>query len=796
MFSGTFILSIFVFYALFALAGSVLLAIQFRKNRPTYISYWIIGLLATSSGVILLSLKDYLPEFISYKVGNGLTAFGAMMGNYALSNLSGNNGNLKQVATKSAALGVLVVATLLFLDTTIGNQYQPAFIALLNCSLFSYGYYVTRKYSENHSSIFARFLMLVELVGALLWMIRLLTVLFLQVGFAYQGGPISTITYIILLVIGLLRFVSFEGLVLEIEEKEKHEILSEFHQLKINLANQKINHTEQRLQHVLNVTGDGIWDWNIQTGEVKHNDRWLQMLCENPTQEYFSVEDFKNRIHPDDVSMVMESLNEVLGGHKEYRLRYRMIRLDGHQIWVEDKGAVVEKSADGQPTRMVGAISDISEEVAAQEKVQELIFFDPLTKLPNRQYIKDRIHRAISESNRTGVYSGMMYLDLDNFKTVNDSYGHHVGDILLEEFGRRMQNAIRPSDIVARIGGDEYLILFERIGPNTDSAKVALDEAIKRILASLDKEFDLGQMIQVKMQASMGVVIFGAEVSGFDELLKCADIAMYAAKEDPNTTYRFFDPDLKTIFERKNELHLGLKEAASENQFYVEYQPVVDRDQAIIGYEALARWKHPLLGMVMPDDFIPFAEKSGQMNEVGESILRHIFSDQSFWTMSRELDSCTLMINVSAQQLMNSRFDIQFISLAEHYEVPLDRIHLEVTEGTFLTNTELAVRTMERLSSKGVKFILDDFGTGYSSLAYLQKLPIQYLKLDKSFVAGMNVNGDDQAIVENILNLAKNLNLKVIAEGVETKDQFNSLRLKGCDFFQGWHFGRPGKIIG
>ena len=754
------------------------------------------GLLATGTAVILLSLKESLPEFVSYKFANGLTAFGSMIGNYALSNLSGNNGNLKKTLSKAIACGIFVIAALVCIETFLGSQFQPAFVALLNFSLFFYGFSFIRKYAETSSSIFTRLLMLVQLAGSLLWLVRLATILFLQVGFAYQGGPISAITYVVLLVIGLLRFVMFEGLILEIVEKEKMDLLSQFNQIKINFANQKITQTEQRLQHVLNVTGDGIWDWNIHTGEVKHNDRWLQMLCENPTQEYFSVEDFKNRIHPDDVDMVMESLNDVLGGHKEYRLRYRMIRLDGHQIWVEDKGAVVEKSADGQPTRMVGAISDISEEVAAQAKVQELIFFDPLTKLPNRQYIKDRIHRAISESNRTGVHSGMMYLDLDNFKTINDSYGHHVGDILLEEFGRRMQNAIRPSDIVARIGGDEYLILFERIGPNTDSARVALDEAIKRILASLDKEFDLGQMIQVKVQASMGVVIFGAEVSGFDELLQCADIAMYAAKEDPNTTHRFFDPVLKTNFERKNELHLGLKEAAQENQFYVEYQPVVDGDQAVIGYEALARWKHPLLGMVMPDDFIPFAEKSGQMNEVGESILRHIFSDQSFWVMSRERQACVLMINVSAQQLMNSGFASQFISLAEHYQVPLEHIHLEVTEGTFLTNTELAVKTMNRLHSKGVKFVLDDFGTGYSSLAYLQKLPIQYLKLDKSFVVGMTSNRDDQLIAENILNLARNLNLKVIAEGVETKDQFNSLRLKGCDFFQGWYFGRPGKITG
>ncbi len=773
------------------------MAIQFRKNRPTYVSYWIIGLIATGTGIILLTLKDILPEFIAYKVGNGMAALGGIIGNYAISNLAGKNGDRKKVFIKTAAFGVFVVASLMGVEIIFGNQYQPIFIAVINCGIFGYGFILTRRYSKISPSIFVKLLMLVELAGAILWTVRLITILYLHVGFAYQGGVISTVTYVVLLLIGLLRFAMFEGLVLEIEDKEKHHLLTQFHELKVNFANQKATQTEQRLQHVLNVTGDGIWDWNIQTGEVKHNDRWLEMLREDPFQKQFSVEDFKSRIHPEDVSMVLESINSALEGEKEYCIRYRMLRLDGRQIWVSDKGAVVEKSADGKPLRMVGAISDITEEVAAQEKIQELIFFDPLTKLPNRQYIKDRIHRAISESNRTGVHSGLMYLDLDDFKIVNDTYGHHVGDILLEEFGRRIQNAVRPSDIVARIGGDEYLVLFERVGSSIESARIALEEAIKRILASLVNEFDLGQMIHVNVTASIGVVIFGGELTHFDEILKCADIAMYAAKEAQDEAYRFFDEDLKSEFNKKNELHLGLKDAAKENQFFVEYQPVVDHNKSIIGYEALARWKHPLLGMVMPDDFIPFAEKSGQMNEVGESILRHIFGNQSFWEItSSKHQSSILMINISAHQLMNLGFAEQFISMAEQYKVPLDLIHLEVTEGTFLTNIELAIKVIERLRSKGVKFVLDDFGTGYSSLAYLQKLPIEYLKLDKSFVAGMVVSNDDRAIVDNILSLAKTLNIKVIAEGVETKDQFDMLRTKGCDFYQGWYFGRPGQITG
>ena len=784
----------FIFFAMFAFAGAALLAIQFKINRPVYVTYWIAGAISTGTGVIFLTLREYVPEFISYKVGNALAVIGGLLSNYAISNLSGKASNFKRVALENIVSGLLVVAALMLVEINYGNRYQPILIAFLNASIFLYGFFLTYQYYRKSLNIFGGVLAIIYLLGGLIWLIRLSTIIFLDVGFAFEGGPINGVTYIALLLMGLSRYVIFTGLVLGIEEEERRDLFIQFNELKVNFANQKATQTEQRLQHVLNVTGDGIWDWNIQTGEVKHNDRWIEMLGEDPNQAYFSVEDFKKRIHPEDLSRVIEVLEDVLAGKKEYRIQYRMIRCDQRQIWVEDRGDIVEKSPDGIPIRMVGAIHDVSDQVASKEKIEELIFFDPLTKLPNRQYIKDRIYRAIGEASRGGIYSGLTYLDLDDFKLVNDTYGHHIGDSLLREFGNRIQKVIRPTDMVARIGGDEYLILFERLGPTADDARAALEEGIKRILAGISEEFDLGRVVRVKVNVSIGAVVFGGDTTQYDEVLKHADIAMYAAKENPHIAYRFFDETLKSSFERRNELHLGLKEAAKQDQFFVEYQPVVNYQQQCIGYEALARWKHPLLGVVMPDDFIPFAEKSGQINEVGESILRNIFGHQPLWSLHANHDDYILMINISAHQLMNLRFADHFLSLAEQYQIPLERLHLEVTEGAFVTNTALAIAVMERLSSEGVQFVLDDFGTGYSSLAYLQKLPIKYLKLDKSFVAGMVTHKDDEAIVDNILSLAKTLNIKVIAEGVETKEQFDLLCLKGCDFFQGWHFGRPRQI--
>ncbi len=597
---------------------------------------------------------------------------------------------------------------------------------------------------------------------------------------------------------------------LQTEYKQVSDLTRESLTLKLELASQRTLDTEarlsittselskqaQQLRYVLDVTGDGIWDWNISTGEVKHNSRWVRMLAENPAQQYYSVDDFKHLIHPDDLNSVLEQLCSTLAGKSAYRCRYRMIRHDGRQIWVEDKGAVVERSLEGTPIRMVGAISDITEEVVNQEKVQELIFFDDLTKLPNRKYIQDRIQRVLRESEHHQTFSGLMYLDLDDFKIINDTYGHHIGDVLLKELGSRIQKVIRPTDIIARIGGDEYSILFEQVGSSIEASNKVLEEAVERIFQCLTEVFELGNHIFVQVRVSIGVVVFGSDSISFDELHKFADIAMYAAKNDPIVHYRFFSRDLQNEFERKNEIILGLKDAYKHEQFVVAYQPVVNGDQECIAYEALARWNHPQLGTIMPDDFIPFAESCGLMNEVGYAILKYIFASISQSISSGKFGHFDLMINVSTHQLINLGFKDQILLLSERYQFPLNRIHLEVTEGAFLTNTDLAIDMMKPLQEKGVKFVLDDFGTGYSSLAYLQKLPIEYLKIDKSFVRFMTTNGDDLAIVENILSLAKSLGLRTVAEGVETKEQFDLLLAKGCDYFQGWYFGRPSEHLG
>lgn len=552
-----------------------------------------------------------------------------------------------------------------------------------------------------------------------------------------------------------------------------------------------LEQSQKRLILATTVGDIGIWDWNILTGEVKHNQRWIELLGQDPKQTYFSVEDFKNRIHPEDLSVVLDRLNVSLATGKEFQAQHKMVRGDGSVVWMVNTGSIVERSESGEPLRMVGAIKNISEQVAAQEKIQELIFFDSLTNLPNRRYIQDRIDRTISESYRNKTYSGLIFLDLDNFKNVNDTYGHNVGDVLLKVFGARIQKTIRPKDIIARIGGDEYLILFEEIGTTVADAKKILEEAIKRILEVFTEYHDLGDGVYIQAKASMGIVIFGDQDSQFDDILKYADLAMYAVKSDPHLSHRFFDLGLMEEFNQKSDYLSRLENACASKQIFAVYQPVVDCNQDVVAYEALARWNDPEFGIVMPDDFIPFAEKNGLIIKVGNTIIENIFSNQKLWNSPENDQQPDVMINISAHQLMNMGFAKQFISTCKQFHISMNRIHLEITESINIGNVDAAFEVMLFLNKQGVKFALDDFGTGFSSLTYLQKLPIQYLKIDKSFVACLGVSADDEAIASNIIILAQGLGIKVIAEGVETQAQFEWLLSKGCDYFQGYYFGKP-----
>lgn len=320
-------------------------------------------------------------------------------------------------------------------------------------------------------------------------------------------------------------------------------LISKFHrgiEEKVIEKTTQLNRSEQRLQYVLAATGDGIWDWDIKDGKVTHNQRWLELLRLQSSNVGSTMEGYKELIHPEDLDKVLGAINKALLTGIKYQFEYRMIRGDKSLLWVSDKGMVVERSSSGEPLRMVGAITDISAQKQAREKIEELAFFDSVTGLPNRRYITDRVERAIHEAARSNGFLGLMLLDLDNFKLVNDVHGHNVGDILLRQFGSRLTGALRPMDIVARIGGDEFLVFFEKSYSSEDECRSALSSVIERLLAEIKEPFDLGGGVKASITPSIGVVILNKHSNGFDEVLKFADLAMYKNKNNPREKFHFF----------------------------------------------------------------------------------------------------------------------------------------------------------------------------------------------------------------------------------------------------------------
>ena len=786
---------IFYFFMALLLSGLVVVAKSFVPNQKFFQpeGYWLIAVMCLAASCTFFALASFFFIILVIPANTLFITSHVYLAVYIRSLRTPISDKLKKILP----VVILFIGLIFALILVYGRFIDRVFYVLVITISILLWQLVEIRLLQKHKFLSPKFLVFIILIELGIGLARFILLYFEGMPaniYLYQEPFFSTVIRWSFFSFSILSYIAVIGFLIEKLGIENVRANNENNLIKLARANENTFKSEQQLRFVLDATGDGIWDWNIVTGEVKHNLRWIEMLGEDPNQRYFSVEDFKSRIHPDDLNLVLDKLAEIIKDNLIYTLQYRMVRLDGHQIWVQDKGTVVERSSQGEPLRMVGAIRDITEDIAAQEKIHELIYFDSLTKLPNRTFIHNQIQIAIEQSIRNKTFSGLMYLDLDNFKDINDVYGHRAGDILLGEFGNRIQEVIRSVDVIARIGGDEYLILFENIAPSYDSARIVLEDMVQRILYALSQPFNLTHEVNAIAHASIGVVIFGDSNIQLEQLLLSADLTMYEAKSDSHSRYKFYDEQLKSEFDRKNTMLIGLKDATKLDQFFIEYQPVVNRHQVRVAYEALTRWQHPELGTIMPDDFINFAEKHGQMNEVGVAILRAIFSSSNFFDSAINSKSI-LMINISAYQLMSTAFADRFISLSNQYQIPLNRVQLEITEGVFLKDMTNAISTIKTLKNRGVKFVLDDFGTGYSSLSYLQKLPIEFLKLDKSFVSGMIANRDDQSIVDNILSLAKTLGLEVVAEGVETEEQFNLLYAKGCDYFQGWYFGRPSRNI-
>jgi diguanylate cyclase (GGDEF)-like protein/PAS domain S-box-containing protein len=436
------------------------------------------------------------------------------------------------------------------------------------------------------------------------------------------------------------------------------------------------------------------------------------------------------------------------------------------------------KDATGAATHYVGVFQDITARKTAEEEIRNLAFYDPLTHLPNRRLLLDRLQQAVAASSRNGRYGALLFLDLDNFKTLNDSLGHDIGDRLLIEVAGRLHACVREGDTVALLSEDG------------GEAAAQAEATASKVLAALNRPYHLGSQ-DYRGSSSIGVALFSGREIGIDELLKRADLAMYQAKAAGRNTLRFFDPGMQARINLRSTMEGELHRALLDQEFALYYQPQVDRSNRCIGVEALIRWRNPDRGMVAPAEFIPLAEECGLIQPIGRWVVEQACERLAAWARDSLTADLTIAVNVSAKQFRQEDFIEQLREAIRRFAAVPSRLKLEITESLLLVDIDDAIAKMLALRGLGVTFSLDDFGTGYSSLAYLKRLPLDQIKIDRSFVNDVLTDPNDAAICKAIIALGKSLGLNVVAEGVETESQWERLREEGCAAVQGYLFGYP-----
>ncbi|MFZ6873924.1 EAL domain-containing protein [Undibacterium sp. Di27W] len=445
---------------------------------------------------------------------------------------------------------------------------------------------------------------------------------------------------------------------------------------------------------------------------------------------------------------------------------------------------------DGSVTNYVGSFNDITEHKVSEEKIHQLAFFDPLTGLPNRRLLLDRLARALSMSRRHQRYGAILMIDLDNFKTLNDTQGHNMGDMLLTQIGKHIQACVRSDDTVSRTGGDEFVVLLEGVHEDLQHAASLAEHVAEKIRLALSQTINLGH-IDYESSGSIGITMFGMEAVGIDELLRRADMAMYQAKAMGKNNVRFFDPSMQAALEFRTAMETDLRHALMHDQFVLHYQLQVSALGDPIGAEVLLRWRHPGRGLVSPLDFIPLAEETGLILPIGLWVLETACKQIAVWASDPVKSGMQLAVNVSARQFRHPGFVDDVTRILHETGANPVLLKLELTESVVLEEVTIVIEKMHAIKKLGVGFSMDDFGTGYSSLSYLQRLPLTQLKIDRSFVHNLPDDVNNANIVRTIISLGASLDLNVIAEGVETEQQRDFLLQAGCQAYQGYLFCKP-----
>ena len=494
-----------------------------------------------------------------------------------------------------------------------------------------------------------------------------------------------------------------------------------------------------------------------------------------------------DRHNPDFYTAMWETIHKT--GAWQDEIRSRRKNGEVYPAWLSISAV---KGVYGEVTHYVNMITDITQRKATEEEIQYLALYDPLTRLPNRRLLLDRLKHALAASGRTGRMGALFFIDLDNFKTINDTLGHDKGDLLLQQVAKRLQNCTREGDTVVRVGGDEFAVVLESLGENPQETAIQATNVGEKIIAALNNPYDLASYVRY-CTPSIGVTLFFVEDT-IDELQKRADLAMYQAKAAGRNTLRFFDPMMQAAVTARANLAADLRKGLEEGQFLLYYQAQVDDAGQLIGAETLIRWKHPTRGLVSPAEFIPLAEDTRLILPLGEWVLATACKQLATWADHSKMRNLTLAVNVSAYQFRQPDFVNLVLGSIHRTGANPKRLKLELTESLFMEDIDNVVAKMTTLKASGIEFSLDDFGTGYSSLAYLKRLPLNQVKIDQSFVRDVLIDNNAAVITRAIVTLAHSLGLSVIAEGVETAAQKDFLARHDCHTYQGYLFGRPGPV--
>jgi diguanylate cyclase (GGDEF)-like protein/PAS domain S-box-containing protein len=537
------------------------------------------------------------------------------------------------------------------------------------------------------------------------------------------------------------------------------------------------------LEQAQEVGGIGSWALSLTDGRLTWSDETARIFGIAPGAFDGREETFYERIHPDDTERVRAENEQAVTARAPFTNEFRILRPDGTQRWIYEHAAIICDDHD-RPLRVVGVAQDITERRAAQERIEFLATRDPLTELPNRLLLRDRITHGMASAARNGTQFALLFIDLDRFKTINDSLGHRVGDELLKQVAERLARCVRMEDTLARLGGDEFVVLLQGLNDSQVASQVA-----RKVLKLLARPY-LIEGHQLSSSCSIGIALYPTDGTDAQALMKNADAAMYHAKERGRGNYQYFSADLHSRAVERLSIETALRRALERDEFELHFQPQVRMsDSKVVGMEALLRWNHPDEGLLAPGRFIRIAEESGLIVPLGEWALDAACAQMRAW-LDAGLQPPRLAVNVSVGQLSRS-FVRSVGRILQAHRIDGSQLELEMTESLLMQQVDENVKLLQRLGDLGVQVALDDFGTGYSSLAYLKKFPIDALKIDRTFVRDIVDDPDDSAITAAVVSIGHHMQLRVVAEGVETAEQLDILQSMGCDEYQGYLFSRP-----